>query len=128
MISLYALNEYRRREPAIIKFYGNAGDDKAGVFDVPSSVDGIRLLVVASSGEGWEHISVSREDRCPTWSEMEFIKRMFFKPDETAMQLHVPADDHISFHPFALHLWRPIGKEIPRPPDWMVGPKEEKAS
>lgn len=77
------------------------------------------LQVVASWGEGWEHVSVSRRDRCPSWEEMEHVARLFW-PNETAMQLHVPASDHINVHPFCLHWWRPIGVEIPMPPGWMV--------
>jgi hypothetical protein len=94
------------------------------MFHLPSPIDKAPLRVVASSGEGWDHVSVSRQNRCPNWPEMEFIKRAFFKDDETAMQLHVPPSDHISIHPFCLHLWRPHGVEIPRPPSIMVGPSE----
>jgi hypothetical protein len=125
MKSLYELNSYRLTGPAIVKRYGSAGDDREGIFKLPSPDDGEWLRVIASSGDGWDHVSVSREDRCPTWTEMEFVKRQFFKPDETAMQLHVPSEDHISFHPFCLHLWRSLRVEIPRPPAWMVGPKDK---
>ena len=54
---------------------------------------------------------------------MAAIARHFW-PDEAAMQLHVPASDHINCHPYCLHWWRPIGQEIPRPPSWMVGPSK----
>ncbi|MDE1904982.1 MAG: hypothetical protein KGH75_00845 [Rhodospirillales bacterium] len=85
---------------------------------------GAALLVLATTGGGWDHVSVSLRNRCPNWQEMEFVKRLFFREQETAMQLHVPPDDHISFHPYCLHLWRPNdGREIPRPPPEMVGPK-----
>jgi len=52
---------------------------------------------------------------------MAYIKKLFFRDDETAMELHVPASDHISDHDNCLHLWRPQEVEIPRPPSWMVG-------
>jgi hypothetical protein len=52
---------------------------------------------------------------------MDHIKRLFFKDEEAAMQLHVPPSENISVHPFCLHLWRPHKAEIPRPPSWMVG-------
>jgi hypothetical protein len=35
------------------------------------------LRVIASDGEGWEHVSVSLANRCPTWDEMCFIKGVF---------------------------------------------------
>jgi hypothetical protein len=75
----------------------------------------------------WDHVSVSRSDRCPWWEEMDFIARTFFRPNETAMQLHVPVSDHVNHHPHCLHLWRPTGlKKIPMPPSIMVGPDSAK--
>jgi hypothetical protein len=65
------------------------------------------LFIMVSDGMGWDHVSVSRADRCPTWEEMEFVKRLLFKPEETAMQLHVPESEHINNHSNCLHLWRP---------------------
>src|SRR5262245_34393858 len=88
--------------------------EEGGAFSV--TVRGQRLTVIASHGLGWDHVSVSTPHRCPTWDEMEAIKRIFFEEHETAMQLHVPPDDHISFHPYTLHMWRPHEGEIPRPP------------
>lgn len=79
------------------------------------------VRVIQSSSHGWEHVSVSLEDRTPTWAEMEFVKRSFFFDHETAMQLHVPVAEHINKHPHCLHLWRPLGQTLPRPPNWMVG-------
>lgn len=95
-------------------------DPLAGVFVLPS-VDGMELRIVASACEDWDHVSVSREDRCPDWYEMEQVKRLFFWPHETAMQLHVPPADHINNHNNCLHIWRPQHIEIPRPPSIMVG-------
>ena len=126
MRNLNGLNRYRDIETAI-KLYGFAGDHETGMFLVPSNVDGVSITVIASVGEGWDHVSASRADRCPSWEEMEQIKRLFFKDDETAMQLHVPPAEHISFHPNCLHLWRPTRESIPTPPAWMVGPKARAA-
>ena len=80
------------------------------------------MRVLATVGDGWDHVSVSRKTRCPNWPEMESVKRLFFFDRETVMQLHVPVAEHISYHDFCLHLWRPLESEIPRPPGWMVGP------
>lgn len=112
-----------------IRFAGRLGDDLAGCFIVPSPIDKQDLRVIAASGEGWEHVSISRSSRCPNWPEMEHIKRLFFHDDEVCMQLHVATAEHISHHPYCLHIWRPIdGREIPLPPAWMVGPSPEKAA
>jgi hypothetical protein len=104
------------------KSHGWNGDETCGAFKLSSPIDGQFLTVVASSGEGWDHVSVSRSSRTPNWREMEFIRHKFFKDNETVMQLHVPVSDHINMHPHCLHMWRPQDKEIPRPPGWMVAP------
>lgn len=80
------------------------------------------MCVVFSNGEGWEHVSVSFKDRCPSWEEMEQVKRRFWSDDDTVMQLHVPPKDHRNCHPHCLHLWRPTDCEIPRPPGIFVAP------
>jgi hypothetical protein len=118
--NLRDLDQYRRRDRAVIEQYGFAGDETCGVFAVPSPIDGVMIVVVASCGGGWDHVSVSRKNRCPNWAETDHVKRMFFRADEAAMQLHVPAAEHISIHPHTLHLWRPHAAEIPRPPAEMV--------
>jgi len=93
-----------------------------GAFLVKSPVDRELMNVIASNGAGWDHVSVSREDRCPTWAEMEFVRSLFFQNDETVMQLSVPREQHISICDTCLHMWRPQHANIPRPPAWMVGP------
>lgn len=104
-----------------LQIYGVRGDGTCGVFALKSPIDAQPLRVIASSGEGWDHVSVSRTNRTPNWLEMEHVKRAFFRDDECAMQLHVPAKEHINCHPYCLHMWRPHGVEIPRPPNIMVG-------
>ena len=117
MRDLTALDAHRLRTPDVLQFYGSFGDGTCGVFMVASPRTGQTLKVIASTGEGWDHVSVSLAKRCPNWYEMDHVKQMFFRDDETAMQLHVPTSDHISHHPNCLHLWRPNdGTAIPRPP------------
>jgi hypothetical protein len=120
MKSLYQLNAYRDTSPHVLHHYGSIGDDCAGVFRILSAQDQQTLTVIATNGGGWDHVSVSRGDRCPSWFEMEQVKRMFFKDDEVAMQLHVPATDHINVHNYCLHLWRPHFATIPLPPKGFV--------
>jgi len=115
MINLHALNRFRCAHPQF-----GFGDHSAGLFQLPSPIDGGVLRVIATVGEGWDHVSVSRVNRCPNWPEMEHIKRLFFLDNEAAMQLHVPPADHVNLHPYCLHLWRPHQVAIPRPPAWMV--------
>lgn len=64
-------------------------------------------LFIVSNGGGWDHVSVSRRDRVPTWDEMDHIKRLVFRDDEIVMQLHINDDRKIDRHKYCLHLWRP---------------------
>lgn len=110
------IDRWRLRTQAVIKQYGGYGDETCGLFVLPSPIDGGDLRVIASAGGGWDHLSVSRVNRCPNWIEMEHVKRSFFRDDEVAMQLHVTPKDHVNVHPYCLHLWRPQDREIPLPP------------
>lgn len=121
MRNLNELNHWRLINEAV-KRYGYSGDETCGIFHLPSPTDQQVLRVIASSSQGWDHVSVSRVNRCPNWPEMEHVKRTFFKPDETVVQFHVPEKEYVNYHPYCLHLWRPQNGEIIRPPSWMVGP------
>lgn len=101
--------------------------DSWGAFLIPFGLVNRTLIrTIASDGNfraaglgpeyAWEHVSVSFENRCPTWQEMDFVKDQFWLPDETVMQLHVPKHLHVNVHPYCLHLWRPLFTAIPLPP------------
>jgi hypothetical protein len=74
--------------------------------------------------EGWEHVSVSTEDRCPTWKEMCFVKDLFWDSHECVIQFHPPLKEYVNYHPNCLHLWGYALSEIPTPPSILVGPKK----
>jgi hypothetical protein len=85
-------------------------------------------VVISSIGMDWEHISVHMEDSrgkesTPTWEEMAFIKFLFWDEEEPVMQLHPPRSTYINNHRNVLHMWKPIGQEIPLPPSILVGIK-----
>lgn len=113
-VSSGPIDPVNRNDPAIAEVSG------AFAFKLPGN--DAAFVVVASNGDGWDHVSVSTRARCPTWLEMDAIKRIFFRDGETAMQLHLPLADHISVHPHTLHLWRPHGtkRAIPLPPKEFV--------
>ena len=102
--------------------------NEAGAMWIRSRTTGDRMKVIFSTGYGWDHVSVSIKHRCPSWLEMEQIRRLFFEPEEAVMQYHAPLSEYVdgsdprSGCKFCLHLWRPTrGPEIPTPPKWMVG-------
>lgn len=100
-----------------------------GAFYIPSQKDlaqGTKkqwLLVIASSSLGWEHVSVSLKDRCPTWEEMCYIKNLFWEKEDTVVQYHPAESDYVNLHPYCLHLWSPTMQALPIPPSILVGPK-----
>ena len=77
---------------------------------------------IASDGDDWEHVSVSFQTKTPSWDVMCTIKDLFWGPDDSVMQIHPPHKEYVNFHPYCLHLWRPIGQDFPRPPHNLVGP------
>lgn len=97
--------------------FGNNGAFMIGL----SKNSTVWLRVVASSLLKWEHVSVSLPHRAPTWAEMCFIKGLFWDEEDCVVQFHPPESDYVNFHPYCLHLWRPVDAALPRPPKWMVG-------
>lgn len=112
MRNLNYLNDKR------INIFGCLGDEFNGAFKI--NYQGTYFRVIASNGGGWEHVSVSHDNRVPSWEVMCKIKDMFFEEDEVVMQLHPKKEDYVNIHNNCLHLWRPIKEEIPTPPKFMV--------
>lgn len=118
-MSFHVPNKYRVRSGPLAS---SPDDGNNGGFFVPYAL-GPRapLKVIASDGCGWEHVSVSLPDRCPTWDEMCAIKALFWDAEDAVMQLHPPRSTWVNNHPYCLHLWRPVEGAIPLPPQFMVG-------
>ena len=72
----------------------------------PKRVSEAAAVVFGSNENGWEHVSVSFRDRCPTWDEMCVAKDVFWKPDEACMELHPPEAEYVNIHKYCLHIWR----------------------
>lgn len=108
-----------------VERHRDGGESTWGSFLLPGP-KGDRLRVVVGDGveweeaglplPAWEHVSVSLKTRTPTWAEMEWVRELFFADDELVLQFSVPRAQHINIHEHVLHLWRPIGVEIPLPP------------
>lgn len=119
-------DKWRDTSQAIRARFGSVGDETCGFFWMPIS-SAVHLKIIASAGGGWDHVSVSLPNRCPTWDEMKLVKEAFFRDDEWAYELHAPPTENISIHPFCLHLWRSHFEVIPLPPTIMVGPSISEA-
>lgn len=98
--------------------YGNNG-----AFFIPRKRKNTPFKVVASDGEGWEHVSISLPTRCPSWEEMCLIKNMFWDEEDCVIQYHPPKSEYVNNSTYCLHLWRPTDQEIPLPDSILVGIK-----
>lgn len=124
-LTLPPVARFRRTDADVIAVYGNTGDQSNGAFEIRAGVklDGYRskspLMVLASGGShagDWDHVSVSCKTRCPHWEEMMLVFRLFFLPDEVAIQFGMPPSQHVNQHPYVLHWWRPHLVRLPTPP------------
>lgn len=98
-------------------------DGNNGAFWIPSPIGNYRLLVLASDGAGWDHVSISLKTRCPNWPEMCQIKDLFFHDHETVVQFHPKKSEYVNNHPYCLHLWRNQTEEHALPPSILTGIK-----
>lgn len=92
-----------------------------GAFQVgPLRIISSGLTTDNPDAAGWEHVSVSCSNRCPTWAEMDKIKKLFWRDDETVIQFHPRENAKINFHLFCLHLWKHADQEFELPPIILV--------
>lgn len=129
MRDLRSLNQWRDRASEIFLWgwFDDRMDAVGGMFRLHRGNNLLRVIAssaVQPEAQGWDHVSVSLPTRCPTWEEMEFVKRTFFLPDEICFQLHPAEANYINNHPYCLHLWRHASQPVPMPPEHFVGRKE----
>lgn len=124
-----APEQYRIKNDPILGSDSSYGNN--GAFRIPHpNIMYYYFNVIISDGMGWEHVSVSltstkrKVERCPTWSEMCFIKDLFWSDDECVIQFHPPKSEYVSNHPYCLHLWKPTFTNLPLPDSTMVGIKQ----
>ncbi len=111
-------NQYRVRSGFLAS---TDADGNNGVFKIPYK--NYLIQTVVSDGMGWEHVSVSLPKRAPYWSEMNYIKELFWDPEEWVVQFHPAKSQYVNNHEFCLHLWRPTNENLPVPPSILVGVK-----
>lgn len=107
------------------------GGSPTGAFTIynPRRTDVLRIIAndaKPKDAEGWEHVSVSLEHRCPTWEEMVYVKNLFWHENETVVQFHPAKEFYVNHHPYALHMWRNTKQEAVLPPSFMIGPMSAK--
>ena len=99
-----------------------------GIFIIPHpKIRDYFYQVIASDQLDWEHVSVSiftqkklqkknGVDRTPTWTEMCFIKDLFWDDTDTVIQYHPAKSTYVNMHKYVLHIWKPKKRRIPVPP------------
>lgn len=109
--------EYIKNHPVL-----GLGDENGAYLEIPNG--GMRpLRCVASNGEGWEHVSVSKENgQLPNWVEMCRVKDFFWDEEDCVVQFHPKKSEYVN-NAQVLHLWRKIGHEFETPPTILVGIK-----
>lgn len=120
-----APNEYRNRTHPQLGTPDTAGNNGLFIF----GFKGKQINCIVSDGAGWEHVSVTthyqgkKMTHAPDWDTMNVVKDLFWDEGDTVIQYHPPKKVYVNFHPYCLHLWRPIGIPIPVPPTQLIGPK-----
>ncbi len=118
----------QRKSGLVIKKEGQDGlagtvfpiEYKNGKVKIKQNIDEA-LHFIFSRGLEWEHLSVSTPVKTPTWEQMCKMKEIFWRDDEVCMELHPKKEEYVNMHPYCLHIWKPIGVEIPIPPSILVG-------
>ena len=89
-------------------------------FRVPLPVFSSTACVQAALVEGWEHVSVyvveNGKEETPTWEEMRAVRALFWDPDDCVLQYYPAEGSGVDRQLHTIHLWRPIGNEVPTPP------------
>lgn len=61
-------------------------------------------IIVSLDGGGW-HLSISREDKLPTWDEVSRA-RYELLPDEATMAMFLPPrSEYVNLHEYCFHLY-----------------------
>lgn len=80
-----------------------------------STEDGLTAALSFSlerDGRLWQHVSISRPDRLPTYKEMCDTKDQLIGPDKKAIQVFAPKSEHVNIHPYCLHLWHCVDEDV----------------
>jgi hypothetical protein len=60
-------------------------------------------IIVAEEPRGW-HLSISRHDRDPSWSEIATARYRLLDPHLTFAMFLPPLEEYVNLHPYTFHL------------------------
>lgn len=118
---MFHVPEKNRIEHPIMGIKPPEGFPNNGAFKIKSPLSDRVLYIIASDGEGWEHVSVhalslNRTFKLPTHEEMCFIKDTFWDEEDVVVHYYPRKSEYVNIHETTLHLWRATEKEFPTPP------------
>lgn len=96
------------------------------LFVIVGKANQVDWVYAKLGGPPYDHVSVSvncEPKRLPTWDEMNWVKDLFWEPEETAVQYHPKKSEYVNFNPWVLHLWSIPSEPYLLPPSILVGPK-----
>lgn len=95
--------------------------------DTRAYVIGRCRVLVSRQRAGW-HMSISREDRLPSWEEIRDARYALI-PDEATMALLLPPmGEYVNVHEFCMQLYEIPGEYIERHQDRLPAPAEDGGS
>lgn len=71
---------------------------------------GLRVIIslaVEQDDKTWAHLSLSREDRIPSWRDLRDVKTEWLG-DREAYQVFPSSERYVNINPYVLHLWSPL--------------------
>ena len=71
--------------------------------------------------QGWEHVTVSGKNKVPEWNVMCKVKEIFWEDEECCIEYHPRKSQYVNNDENCLHIWKPIGVELPEPPTILLG-------
>lgn len=77
----------------------------AGGLRVVHSVD------LLDDGTFWDHLSVSRPERLPSWDDLVLVKETFIGLEREALQLFPLRSEYMNLCKHCLHIWARLAKK-----------------
>lgn len=86
--------------------------------------NGLKVIVSDSDypcapGVEWRHVSFSRANRIPNYSDMQLVKKHFVGEKHKAVMVFPPRTEHVNLMQYCLHFWVPLGHDPL--PDFTMG-------
>jgi len=84
--------------------------------------NGLRVIITDvkyDDGCLWRHVSMSHQRKLPSYKEMKIVKDAFIGEHRKAIQVFPAKTDHVNIHPYCLHLYCNLDRDIL--PDFTMG-------